>query len=267
MGRLHPALVTCLLMVTAVGHAAPPGPTLIKLDLEAATKSLSTGALQVVEVKRDALYGTAKHFRGIGMASLLQARGIDPRALPPGTIVEFICVDGYQPVASLDVMVRDRAFLALADPEASHGRTWLPLPGDTKEPGPGYLVWPEGNQDPEHPWPYGLVSIRIGTVAALEGAAFPRAPEMRTGFELFRAHCMKCHSVNGAGGTVGVELNVPRNVFEYWQPPMLPEFIKNPALVRKNSKMPSFDQLGDEAIGEILHYLKSMRENKGGPDR
>lgn len=66
------------------------------------------------------------------------------------------------------------------------------------------------------------------------------------------------------GGTVGVELNVPRKVFEYWQSDELPEFTASPARFRRNDKMPPFGQLGREAIAEILHYVEHMKQRKAG---
>jgi hypothetical protein len=73
---------------------------------------------------------------------------------------------------------------------------------------------------------------------------------------------MSCHSVNGIGGTVGVELNIPRNVFEYWKPNMLPEFVADPRSFRRNGKMPGFAHLDKAEIKKILDSLEHMKDRK-----
>ena len=74
-----------------------------------------------------------------------------------------------------------------------------------------------------------------------------------------------CHSVNGVGGTIGIDLNVPRNVFEYWQADKLPSMVANPASFRRNAKMPSFEALGPQGISNVLAYVKHMKAHKIQP--
>lgn len=38
-------------------------------------------------------------------------------------------------------------------------------------------------------------------------------PSLISGFTLFRDHCMKCHAVNGIGGSMGPEFNFPKSIF------------------------------------------------------
>lgn len=81
------------------------------------------------------------------------------------------------------------------------------------------------------------------------------------GATLFKQRCATCHMVNGIGGAVGPELNVPRSVTEYWEEPALRQMMKDPGLVRKNSKMPAF-QLPESTIDDILAYLNWMASHK-----
>jgi mono/diheme cytochrome c family protein len=116
-----------------------------------------------------------------------------------------------------------------------------------------------------HPWPYGIIALRVGTANTLLGPALPKLERFQRGFNLFRANCIMCHSVNGVGGTIGIDLNVPRNVFEYWQADKLPSMVANPASFRRNAKMPSFEALGPQGISNVLAYVKHMKAHKIQP--
>ena len=82
------------------------------------------------------------------------------------------------------------------------------------------------------------------------------------GFYAFRKHCLACHSINGCGGTMGVELNSPQNVTEYWQPDALRDYILDPAAFRPRCKMPAMKHLPREEIDAILLFLKEMTKKK-----
>lgn len=242
----------------ALGDGAPAKPQTI--DLSRAT---ITGEAKI-EVAHDPAYRTQKHYSGDSLKHYLEANGFSPATIGRDVVVEFLCADGYSPVASLEALIQDGAFLATADVDAATGRKWLPFSSSSpeREPGPVYLVWPKAVEDADHPWPYGITSLRIGSSSALFGAALPKSGDVQHGFTMFRENCMKCHSINGVGGTVGVELNVPRNVFEYWQVEKLPAFVAHPESFRRNGKMPPFEHLGGDAISEILKYIEHMKGQK-----
>jgi cytochrome c2 len=63
---------------------------------------------------------------------------------------------------------------------------------------------------------------------------------VKKGFLAFRQHCIKCHTLNGEGVSIGPELNYAVSVTEYWQQKWLSRFIANPQSVRVNSKMIPF---------------------------
>lgn len=61
---------------------------------------------------------------------------------------------------------------------------------------------------------------------------------------------------------MGPELNVPKNVTEYWDRQHLKTLIENPAALRWGSKMPGFSWLPAEDREAILAYLEAMKGKK-----
>jgi mono/diheme cytochrome c family protein len=88
---------------------------------------------------------------------------------------------------------------------------------------------------------------------------------VRKGFALFKNQCIRCHSLNLQGGEVGPELNSPKNVTEYWDKATLRAFIRDAASFRLKDKMPSFHQLTDENLDELLAYFIYMKGHKLAP--
>lgn len=231
------------------------------IDLE----SKGVNAEQVIEVPHDTVYQTRKRYRGVTFERYLQDCRFSTNGTTPNTVVQFVCDDGYNPIASLATLLHDGAFIATSDLEAPPGKTWVPfLSGKAlRDPGPFYLVWPGKTIAGEgHPWPYGMTALRIGNEKALLGPAMPKSAVVQRGFALFRANCITCHSINGVGGKVGVDLNVPLNVFEYWQADKLAVMVANPTAIRANAKMPPFEQIGQENIRAVLAYIEYMKEHK-----
>jgi mono/diheme cytochrome c family protein len=93
----------------------------------------------------------------------------------------------------------------------------------------------------------------------------PLLQEHQRGFELYSKSCMTCHGINGVGGTLGPDLNYPKNVYEYWQPDQLKSYVQDPSKFRLNAKMPSFEALGKDNIVAILEYVKHMQGHKVAP--
>jgi mono/diheme cytochrome c family protein len=223
------------------------------------------GSSETADVVLDRVYQTHKRYRGATFGEFLKRHGITPEQLPKDSIVQFLCDDGYDPISPLTNLLAGKAFLATSDSNAPPGASWIPFRhgNSQREPGPAYLVWPHSSTTNDGtPWPYGIVSIRITSADALLAQASPRSAAYQRGFDLFRKNCMVCHSLNGVGGTFGVDLNEPRNVFEYWQADELGAYVAHPELFRRNGKMPSFAQLGTPAISEILAYIKHMKDHK-----
>ena len=223
------------------------------------------GTNKLVSVPHDEVYNRPKRYLGEDFGQFLKSVGGYTNQSVSNVLVEFVCNDGYKPIARLETLLSDSAFLATRDSEALKGRNWVPFlfGNGEREPGPVYLIWPKLQQsDDQHPLPYGIVSINITTEEGLFDFVFPTSRQLERGFNLFQRNCMKCHSVNGVGGSVGVDLNVPLNVFEYWRPSTLHRFVQHPERYRLHSKMPSFTQLDDEQISQILGYIQSMKTHK-----
>ena len=82
------------------------------------------------------------------------------------------------------------------------------------------------------------------------------------GFITFKNQCLRCHSINLEGGTIGPELNAPQNVTEYWAKDTLLKFIRDPGAFRYRDKMPSFKELSDNHLQEVYGYLEHMKAYK-----
>jgi mono/diheme cytochrome c family protein len=157
--------------------------------------------------------------------------------------------------------------LAIRDLSAPEGKDWQPFHHgrETITPAPFYLVWEkDATIDSSYPWPYQLTAVKIVSADSLYRQALPISGglEVEKGFVVFKEYCIRCHSMNLAGGTMGPELNVPKNITEYWQKDDLKAFIKDASSFHANSKMPSFPSLSDADLKWLMVYLESMRTHK-----
>jgi mono/diheme cytochrome c family protein len=218
----------------------------------------------------DPYYGGPKRFRAFPLARVLR-RGFGEAALQGFADAEVLlrARDGYARTTSGAQLLSPGAFLAFADAEHPAG-AFFPIDRRQLDPAPFYLVWQgEGRSDPTlWPWPYQLVEIEIVDFAA----RFPHVPPpgaaegspARRGFAIFRAGCIACHAINGEGGTVGPELNVPRSIVEYRDPAQLKAFIRDPRSFRYTS-MPSHPHLTDADLGALVAYFTHMSAHKHDP--
>ena len=188
-------------------------------------------------------------------------------------LVKFETRDGYQPIMPVAVIQKHTGLMAYADAGADQ---LLPIGdghGGMVNPGPFYLVWEnlkdlQAKNDAWLQWPWQLVRIELTSIDREypQTAPPPGASEsVLLGFNSYLGHCSKCHQINGEGGNVGPELNVPVNVTEYWQAEWLPRFIADPQSIRHNSKMIGF-QSGSAnksaEIDDIIAYLRAMKDRK-----
>lgn len=255
----------------SVGDAPPTSPPtpapgiLAEADLVALRASGAFDGLPTREaaVILDPAYHAEKRYRGWPLAGVLEA-ALGALTLGPGQEVQLIAADGYTAVVPAAQLQGAEGVLAFADVDAPEGEAWLPFQQGkrTVTPAPFYLVWDGIPYGPDHPWPYQLARLRVVDVAVAYGAAFPEhAPEVRPGFDLFKARCSACHSVNLVGGTLGPELNVPRSVTEYWPAEHLRGLIREPRAYRARSVMPALG-LTDAEIDAVLAYLVAMGDHK-----
>ena len=116
----------------------------------------------------------------------------------------------------------------------------------------------------DYGWPYQLVGIDLVQASV----RFPRMAPPETagkqalaGFEAFRVHCSRCHAINGEGGSIGMDLNLPRSPVEVREKAWLQRWIDDPSQENPTSRMPRLNPaLRDraETIDDIIAYLEVM---------
>jgi len=217
--------------------------------------------LASVEVD-DPVYKRKQRYQGFWLRDVLKDLDSGGHA-KTDVYVRFRCKDGYLPIMPLARAVQAKGLIAIRDANAAQGADWRPAPGSetSSTPAPSYLVWVSPPSGPEeYPWPYQMVAIEL--VSSSEALAGLDPGGSKPGQELFVTHCLKCHAVNGVGGTFGPELNSPCSVTEYWNPRLLRQFIMNAGSVRAGTRMPNFDSLPAKDIQLIIEYLQFMAGHK-----
>lgn len=221
-----------------------------------------------INVRQDPVYKTPKHYLGYPLANIIKHLRIPEPYQADDVVIVFTAKDGYRVTMAFNDAVEGQGYLVFRDTAAPENRDWLEFKFGKQEmtPAPFYLVWPkEGLDKWRYPWPFQLTTIGLELASSYFGAAAPRNsdPTIREGFHLFGTYCMRCHSVNLAGGQVGPELNVPKNITEYFIERELPGFILNASDYRAGTKMPAFDDILDaEQIRSIMRYLEHMKSEK-----
>ncbi|MCG8588610.1 MAG: cytochrome c [Proteobacteria bacterium] len=227
--------------------------------------------LEVVSVD-DPYYGRPKRFHACPLRRVLELGfGRDPAWLA-GHNVFLRARDGYTKPASGDRLLERGGYLALADADRGPVTDFAFDPIDRRQvdPSPFYLVWNgAGQADPHrYPWPYQLATFDVAPFETeyphTVPTGLPRSAAAWRGYRLFRAECSACHAINGEGGTVGPELNVPQSIVEYRDAAQLKAFIRNPRSFRYTS-MPSHEHLSDTDLEALLAYFAAMKDRKRDP--
>jgi cytochrome c2 len=229
-----------------------------------ASSTLSTLSVVNVSTTNDALFHGSRTYRGYKMKDVIAK--LFPQ-FGDGSVIKVTCSDGFTVLLPSSSVKSKRLFLVAKElSESIMPWTRIREGKSEQDAGPFALVW-EGefsNQRGE-PWPHGIVSLTLTTDVAAFGPTFPHntSRDVRKGFLVYREACMSCHSVNLHGGVVGPELNVPRNVTEYWTKDHFQEFVKNPASYRWRTRMMTEGlNLKDVEINDVYTYLKSMKTQK-----
>ena len=281
MGWLSRGIMVAALAVllAAAARAAEEGDTTLTFLRDGQTvKTIDRAELervcQVVTVTiDDAYYGRTKRYRACPLADVLRL-GFGPldAAATEGVDVFFRARDGYVKPAAVARVQEAGGFLAFADADRMHGDDpgWEPIDRRQVDPGPYYLVWEKPKQRDAHryPWPYQLVAIELASYARRYPHTAPNGVPAKApawaGFTIFRSECIACHAINGEGGTIGPELNVPLSVVEYRPIPQLKAYIKNPQRFRYTS-MPAHEYLRPVDLDALIAYFQAMRDRKHDP--
>ena len=212
----------------------------------------------------DPEYKQPQTYESVPVLALIEAAAPAGVTLSDPVRLIFQASDGYRSVTTVGTVRTFGGRLAVRDVNAGANRLWRPIPGKpSMTPAPYYLVWPSANAD--LPWPYAVTTIEVWETEPVDVTLPDGDPAARVGHAVFKKHCASCHSVNGAGGAVGPELNVPANVTEYWNHAALKQFIRNPAGIRRNVKMPTLTELTDAEIDSVVAYLVRMKKLKRTP--
>lgn len=234
---------------------------------------------RVVEVD-DPYHARPMRYRALPLRCVLD-RGFEDRGGAASLAQESLLLrarDGYTRPASGALVADTNAFLAFGEPGLEAGRdgqgralpAFSPIDRRQIDPAPFYLVW-TGVQhgDPhEHPWPYQLVTIEI---ASFEEAfphtvpvGLPDADPGWRGYALFQEACSACHAINGEGGKVGPDLNVPMSIVEYRPLAQIRAYVRDPQATRYTS-MPAHPHLTTADLDALIAYFEAMRVRKHDP--
>ena len=192
--------------------------------------------------------------------------------------IHITCTDGYKPSIPVVKFLKYDSFLVFKSGNKENF-TLINKNQNNEfiELRPFYLIWdnikhPELKKQGAYDFPYQIESIDL--ISFQE--KFPKmsppissSESVNSGFVAYRKYCSTCHTINGEGGSKGVELNYPVNVTEYYREKWLKKWIENPSAIRFNTKMPALNLNIDnkeEIINNIIEYLKAMKEKKIAPE-
>ena len=180
--------------------------------------------------------------------------------------------DAYTRPAPAARLAEAGGWLAFTDLSNPKGEGWEPIDRRRVDPAPFYVVWSgPGQADPHrYPWPYQLVEIEAAPFEreyahTLPGGV-PAGHAAWRGFAIFRGECVACHAINGEGGRVGPELNVPRSIVEYRPADQIKAYVRDPGSFRHTS-MPAHPHLSDADLDALLAYFRAMSQRKHDPGR
>jgi len=237
--------------------------TEIYIDLQKTLSIYTIKNATNVNVTYDHYFKTSKEYKGYDIkqiiASIIKSVNFDTTKC----LVVFECKDGYKPAMDISkVFGQINGYIVYKNENEINHTSW---PDSLNEKfKPYYIVWDNvKKEDDTFMWPFGLIGLRLVKMDIEFKEIYPSKDlSLINGFTLFRNNCMKCHSINKVGGTIGPELNIPRNITEYWKVKDIISFAKDPRSYRINSSMPPIINLSELDLNEIVKYLKYMKGNK-----
>ncbi|MEQ1917844.1 MAG: cytochrome c [Elusimicrobiota bacterium] len=249
------------------GAAAPPALTFVSGDTEVlrltAADLAKRPAVRTIEVE-DAFYKRRMRYKAVPLKDLLTAAYGGSWGENALGEVFFDALDGYRSHAQVSVLMNDGGMIAFADADAP---AWQAMPTGVL-PGPFYLVWtgPEQSAKKGFPWPWQIIGVKMAILEDEYPKALPKGADADSaaarGWTIFRRSCISCHSMSGAGGTVGPDLNEPRGITRYQSKSFLKSFIKKASSFRR-TKMPDFDELDSADLNDLIAYFNHMSNLAG----
>lgn len=219
----------------------------------------------------DPYYQRRMRFLACPLAAAVRAGfGAEPATFA-GRDVLLRAADGYEKPTEGRRLGEAGGYLAFGDAERSTDAKldFEPIDRRQVDPAPFYLVWTgaEQRQEQGYPWPYQLVEIALVRFEDRFPYTVPPAgagKDAARGYELFRGRCFSCHAVNGEGGKIGPDLNVPQSIVEYRPIEQIRAFIRDPLTFRYTS-MPPHRDLTDADLDALIAYLRAMSGAKRDP--
>jgi mono/diheme cytochrome c family protein len=269
------ALLVCALVASGVRaddatlRFERDGKLVRELSLPALRKACHEARIEL----DDPYYGHTKTFLACPLREVIAA-GFGAELGPADADANFFlrANDGYTKPASGARLAESGGYLAFEDLSNPQGKGWEPIDRRRADPGPFYLVWTgAGQQDAYgYPWPYQLAAIervpfeRVFPHTVPTGE--PEGSPAQVGFGVFRGECISCHAINGEGGRVGPDLNVPRSIVEYRPAEQIRAYIRDPQSFRY-SNMPPHPQLSEVQLDGLVAYFRAMSQRKHDPGR
>jgi cytochrome c2 len=268
-GRVRIGLaVLCVLVAATSARAATL--RFMKDDTEVArldSDALRRGCRPETVTVDDPYYGRRVRYVACPLRDVIRlGLGADAETLV-GRDVLFRALDGYVKPASGARVGEDGGYLAFADADRPDG--FAPLGRKAVDPGPFYVVWTKPTQrDPNtYPWPYQLDAIEVTDLTRRYPHTVPRTEQGSrawAGYDIFRAECIACHAINGEGGTVGPDLNIPQSIVEYRPIEQLKRYIRTPDAFRYGN-MPAHEHLTPRDLDALVAYFEVMKTQKHDP--
>jgi mono/diheme cytochrome c family protein len=220
----------------------------------------------------DPYYGRRKNYLACPLVKVLsKGFGISKADLTNLDVI-FRASDGYAKPTPGAVLTRDGGWLAFTDADRGtlEAPAWDPIDRRQVDPGPYYVVWAgESQHDSDgYPWPYQLVQIELTTLEnsyplTVPSGAADGSAEL-AGYDIFKTECISCHSINGEGGKVGPDLNVPQSIVDYRPEAQIKQYIRKPSFFRYSS-MPAHEHLSDAQLDGLVAYFRAMSRSKHDP--